>query len=373
MIFVLYHLQKILHNFVKDLPVNINECYTFPSQSTDSSDSIILDDVDKKTENNEDQKVYIKSPTTSSSTGQTSPIIWTRRSKLQMQVESSENVFRTQSTENHQGETEKSRKHKTNERKDEAVTIIAFNPEDTNCLQCFLIFIADNMNLLIETREIETNMDCDGGCLMVNDSMERLVTGFFNLVVDLNTLKVKTMTQFKTNFRILSRNVLNKTDGSYRFYCQVLNKFMDLKREQQNRVVRLLNEITDICLEGHVKEFEQEISKCKLGKRNLTLFLYETGAIHSIHAVLQAFHKMYISGVNILLALPIFLSSLEDEFRSAPNMHTNKSYHNFLNDICRKFIIQFFKQKNIVVLEITKEDVHSRNNGVRTKFHTSWT
>ena len=107
---------------------------------------------------------------------------------------------------------------------------------------------------------------------------------------------------------------------------------------------------------ANVKAFEEQLLKNKEAKRrNLTLFLYETGAISSIHAALNLFHKMHNAGVNILLVLPTFLSSVVDELLEVPPPQTNKSHHQSINEISRKFVQRILKERNIAVLKISNK------------------
>ena len=210
LIFVLYHLQKIIQSFLTQLPINIDECYTFPSQSSNASDyknNEKLDDADKNTQEDVDVTSDQISPSSLLS-GQSSPIIWTQRSKLKMKK--------------HDNDLKDQHQHKTTEgEKDDNIA-----EEQDNCPECVLINIAKNITVLVSTNGIQVNMECNASCLTVKDSMETIVDAFFNLVVDLKNLKVSTMLDFKKNFHCLSKNVLNKAGGSYNFYCLVLDKFM---------------------------------------------------------------------------------------------------------------------------------------------------
>ena len=333
MVFVLYHLKKILQIFLMQLPLQIDECYSFPSQSSNSSKTNEKsDDHDKMSQEDADVAPAQLSPSQLSS-GQSSPIIRTQRSKWKMQIHGNENV-----------------KTSTGGGKEYCIV-----DEEENCPECVLISIANNMTVLVSANDMKVHMECDASCLRVKDSMEAIVNGFFNLVVDLKTLKMSTMVLFKKNFRCLSRYVLSKAGGSYTFFRRVLEKFMDLDTQRKNRIIRLLNEITDICINGNVKAFEEQLLKSKDAKRNLTLFLYETGAISSIHAVLNLFHKMHNAGVNILLVLPTFLSSVVDELLEVPPPQTNKSHHQSINEISRKFVQRILKEQNIAVLKISNK------------------
>ena len=334
MIFVLYHLQKILHTFLGDLPVKIEDCYTFPSQSSCAS-------VDAKNDDMEDEDVLSNQAILD---GQTSPIIMGRKSKTAVKSPGQEPG--SSCSNNDQEEVERSNVNTADN---------LLRPEINNCSLCALISIAENIVVLVRSEEIDTTKECNAGCLEESDSMEMLVGAFINLVVDLTKLNVRTLPSFKKNFKLLSNNVLSNAGGAYKFYCMILEKLMDMEIPQQNRIVRLLNEITDACIDGQVKEFEDEIVKSKLAKRNLTMFLYETGAIHSIHAVLQLFHKMHNYGVNISLVLPSFLNSLVEMFKSAPRIDTNKSYHHYLKAISSKFIRYVLKERNIAVIDISKK------------------
>ena len=336
MVFVLYHLKKILQTFLMQLPIKIDDCYSFPSQSSNSSVSKTnekSDDLDKM--NTEDTNVAPAQISPSQlSSGQSSPIIRTKQSKLKMQIQSSEN-------------------NKTSTERLEESCIL---DEQDNCPECVLINIANNITVLVSANDLKVHMQCDASCLRVKDSMEAIVDGFFNLVVDLKTLKLSTMALFKKNFRCLSRYVLSKAGGSYTFFCRVIEKFMDLETQRKNRIIRLLNEITDICIDGNnVKAFEEKLLKSKDAKRSLTLFLYETGAISSIHAVLNLFYKLHKAGVNILLVLPTFLSSVVDELLEVPASETSKNHHQSINEISRKFVQRILKEQNIAVLKISNK------------------
>lgn len=255
MIFVLYHLQRILHTFLGDLPVKIEDCYTFPSQSSCASADA----------NNEDiiNKDVLSSQATLHSG--TSP----------------EQEPGGSSVNDDEEEEARSNGNKADH---------LLRPIDNNCSLCTLISVTQNIVNMVRMEEIDTTRECNADCLEESDSMEKLVAAFLNLVRDLTKLNVRTMPFFKKNFKVLSKNVLSNTGGAYKFYCMVLDKLIDMEILQQNRIVRLLNEITDVCIDGQVKEFQDEIIKSKLTKRNLTMFLYETGAIQSIFAVLQIFH-----------------------------------------------------------------------------------
>ena len=343
MIFILYHLKNILHTFLAQLPTKLGECDTFPSQSSNESDSRgnqTLDDVQSNP------------PSPSTTPPPVSPVVTPPpASPMVAPPPASPSVTPPPNPSLSGGdETAEDEKNeqatKTNE--DSA-------DELDNCPECLLVKISRNIISLVNTNEMQVRIQCDSTCLTVKDSMAIFVDGFLKLVVDLKHLKVSTMSVFKKNFYALSKDVLNNAGGSFKFYCSVMGKLIDLDIQRRNRIVRLLNEITEECIRNHALEFEEEILKGRNARRNLTLFLYETGSISSIHAVLQLFHKMHKCGVDIARVLPSFLSGIEDEFHSAPLLQTNRSYHQFINEMSRRFIQNILKEQNISILKTYKK------------------
>ena len=79
-IFVLFHLEKILLSFLKELPVTIEQCYTFPIRSPASS---VISGGLRWPLSNQEQGEAMADRTASASqqAGDTSPIILTKRSK----------------------------------------------------------------------------------------------------------------------------------------------------------------------------------------------------------------------------------------------------------------------------------------------------
>ena len=309
--------------------------------------------------------------------GDTSPIILTKRSK-DRKMKTSSTMKKKRSSDSEDEEPERKRRRKEPEKQgnttlerniteeNKNTIIIEELPDvvetpnivmdpDVSCPLCVLMHVSRNIQLFVGKIPIITTIECSGECIRVNDAMETFVSCFFHLVRDLKTLKVKTMSSLKTNFSIFSEHVLNKTGGSYSFYCQVLENLADLNSERKNRMVRILNEITESCLVNHVKEFENELSKRRQAKKNLVKCLSETGAIKTVLAVLQAMHKMHMSGVSLLAIIPPSLSMLVDEFNTAPGMSSNMAYHTFLINVSRKVIKKVFHENKLIVLEITKK------------------
>ena len=64
MIFLIYYLDKILNNFLLQVPVRIEDIYIFPSQSscTDKQDDSILDNQDETDDNESEEDLSL--PTT---------------------------------------------------------------------------------------------------------------------------------------------------------------------------------------------------------------------------------------------------------------------------------------------------------------------
>ena len=100
-----------------------------------------------------------------------------------------------------------------------------------------------------------------------------------------------------------------------------------------------------------------------MAQRNLSKFLFQTGAIQSFHAVIEAFHKMFKLGVDMNLVLPEFLLGLIDDFKTMDKAHKGWAYHEFLNSICRKLIKKCLKDQNLTIIEITKK-VYTKEKNV---------
>ena len=98
-------------------------------------------------------------------------------------------------------------------------------------------------------------------------------------------------------------------------------------------------------------------------KKNLTIFLFETGAIYSIHAVIEAFHKMHKLGVDISSILPERLSGLISDFNKIEEQDNIWAHHSVMNKICRRVITMYLKERNITVLEISSK-VYTRQKDV---------
>ena len=227
MIFVLFHLEKILSTFLKELPVTIEQCYTFPIRSPASSVSSGSSNASKWPLSDSLKEAMVKKPTIlNQSKGETSLIIFTKRSKYQrMQAESNMMKMRCDTEDEETGrkrrktETVK-QEHTRMESKNNEDNLKQFelneeipkareNPDpiialDDSCPLCVLIHVSRNIHLLVGILPVVTTKQCTGDCLRVNDAMEMFVNGFFKLLNDLKTLKVKTMEAFKSNFGFLA-------------------------------------------------------------------------------------------------------------------------------------------------------------------------
>ena len=355
MIFLIFHLEKILQNFLLEIPVKFEELYTFPSQSSTSEraddpkqhmQGLLEDDNGVETDDKESEmeNVGMEADEQEEEDGHVSPIIVSIRAKLARKAplekkEQSKNSNFDRNSQVARDDIEKDKK--------------AADAEENNCSTCVLVNIAKNIGILVEDEEITTRKTCDTSCMDEEDPLEMFVLQFFTLVADLSKLNAKTMSTFKKNFKIISKFVLEKEGGPHKFFYMVLLRFMKLNISHKNRVVRLLNEITNICIGGHVQDFENEMSKDIGAKRNITIFLFETGAIYSIHAVIEALHKMYKLGVDMSYVLTEHLSGLKDDFNQIAKQDSMVAHHRILNRICRQVISTYLKEANITILEIS--------------------
>ena len=383
MIFLIFHLEKILQNFLLEIPVKIEELYSFPSQSStseqatdpkkqlkdlhESDDGFDLDDKKSEMENVEMETTQLddeeeddlsssicsKMENIEMETGQPddeekddspSPIIVSTRAKL---------VRKATIKENESSSNSESNDHMNVAQDDMEEDITARINEENSCSACVLVSIAQNIEILVKDEEIATCQPCDTSCMDIGDPMLMLVLKFFTLVADLSKLNAKTMSTFKKNFKIISKFVLEKEGGSHKFFCLVLERFISLNITHKNRVARLLCEVTNICIGGQVHDFETEISKNNNAKKNLTIFLFETGAIYSIHAVIEALYKMHKLGVDMNCVLPDRMLDLIDDFNQMEKQDNVWAHHRALNRICRRVIAMYLMEKNITILEIS--------------------
>ena len=143
MIFVLYHLQRILHTFLGDLPVRIEDCYTFPSQSSCAS-------ADAKNEDmmNED--------------------VMSSQAILDGQKSPEQEPGGSSSNDDEEGGARSNGNKADN----------LLRPEDSNCSLCTLISVAQNIVDMVRMEEIDTTRECNMDCLEESDSMEKLVAAF---------------------------------------------------------------------------------------------------------------------------------------------------------------------------------------------------
>ena len=436
LIFLIFHLEKILESFLLEIPVKIEDLYTFPSQSStseqaddqktqlhgllESDNEVEIEDKKCEAENagmgtneqKDEEEDCIKSPIIESTRAKLA-----RKAALKVKEpcnnsESNKNMYEDMNEDNDSlpdidlseaitvnkqmitGVEDMDKNRREDDREDITADIDEKNscstsvPNDSEfnqhiyvakddmeedkttdsdkengCSTCALVNIAQNIEILVKDEEITTILPCDTRCMDIEDPLLMLVLQFFTLVSDLSKLNAKTLSTFKKNFKIISKYVLEKEGGSHKFFCIVLERFIDLNISHKNRVVRLLNEVTKICIGGQVHDFENEMSKNNRAKKNLTIFLFETGAIYSIHAVIEAFHKMHKLGVDISSILPERLSGLISDFNKIEEQDNIWAHHSVMNKICRRVITMYLKERNITLLEISSK-VYTRQKDV---------
>ena len=223
-----------------------------------------------------------------------------------------------------------------------------------NCSICVLKHLSENITILVSNTELICIKECDGSCIEVLDSLEDFVNAFYGMIGDLHHLKVSSMSRFEKNFSILSQRILNDFGGSYKFYCRVLESFSVLDQPRKDRVVRILNIITKICMIGNVQDLGDYLQNSRAIKRNLVLFLDQTGNINSIFAVLDLLVKLNAGGIEIQYLLPTSMSTVIENLYRVKYPSKSRDYHKQISDAA-KLLIQILNEKKIEVLKIYKK------------------
>ena len=235
---------------------------------------------------------------------------------------------------------------------------IAFSSDSdgTVCPNCSLLQLSKCVTLLVSIEELKLNVECDGTCLAVNDSLGEFVNSFYSLVDNFEHLKVNTLEHFVKNFKVLSETIFPQYGGSYKFLGRVLETFIELDDERKDRVIRLINVLLDILIQGKVKEVENMLTKKSLVKRNLVSYVCRTGNINSVLGVLQIYHKLLKLGIEIRDLLPPFMKDLVPELDALSTSMSQLELHRNFCSIARSLIRNTPYDQSIEAKEIVKKE-----------------
>ena len=356
-IFILFQLRKCLELFIKNLPLPLKECYLKDDPSATSTDG---DDVDSSDSAPKLKKVYKRIMYNSSSSS----------------VESNEEPLKCDAV---SGPAPANCPHglsavdKDLENKSASEGSIETPPEsgspvfksknkekrketEMQCSGCALLYVSRNVQLMVESDYMTLPLTCTASCLDPNikDAVSEMALNMIVLVSRTDYVGQNTIENFCSNFKRICIKILDQTeDGRDGFFMRMLSYLSRMKVQDANRVVTVLNEIVDICIE-EVDTFEEKFIKNKAGRRNMISYLKSTGAIFSVIAMVETWFKMFRRKIDLKRILPTQLHFIEDMFKVLVTPYTRVVYHEKISNIARQ-VLSAIGCETIQVIELNKK------------------
>ena len=356
-IFILFQLRKCLELFIKDLPVPLKECYSKDDISATSTDGNETDSSDSAPKTKKVYKRIIYNSSSSSGESNKEPLkcdsvpgpapavchdgLFGVQKGLENRSPSESNI----QTPPESGSPVFKSKHKE-QRKE----------KEMQCSGCALLYVSRNVQLMVESDYMTLSLACTASCLdpNVKDAVAEMALNMIVLVSRTDSVSKNTIENFCSNFKRICLKILDQTeDGRDGFFMRMLSYLSRMKIQDANRVVTVLNEIVDICVEEE-DAFEEKLIKNKAGRRNMISYLKSTGAFFSVMAVIETWFKMFRRKINLKRILPTQLHFVEDMFKDLVTPYTRVVYHEKMSNIARK-VLTAIGSNNIQVIELNKK------------------
>ena len=384
-LFVLFHMKQIITQFVKQIPVPIEDCYTTPAKQTTiedknlSSSSSSLDSSDSS--DNESNEIVVTPPPSETPPSSPSPLpspkprlqtcqlspssprpspspppspVFHSNKRNTRRVMSSQHISIPPVTSPQSPSFPASNPdHIPANCSKETATMISIEAIDDQCVDCTLIDVGINIENIVSEDGFKMNSNCLGKCLdECKDSTRFLIDRLWKFSCKTKLLDVDSMDPFKRNMKMVIKVFDTMPKGAPGFYCHVLDFLSSISQHDQDRFMSILRAIIDDCL---TDQFETVIINERNARRNLSDYLSKTGSILCFQLAIETLHRMFLKGVDLKKILPSSLENLPELFSSASFIQNNIAYHYFMTHVCRDVLKNVYQGKNIDCFKVDRK------------------
>ena len=376
-LFALFHMPLLIAQFVKQIPENIENCYSTPGAKTkqkskeksySSSSSSSESSLSQCNPVNSDEAFDITPPSSLPSPvpGPFPPVGSVPGTPLQVSplrrstTPTSSPLARTLSSPQPPSSPPspvfhtKRRKRRVqldgdplHARNDPVSTADPINM----CDDCTLIDIGLDMKILLSKDGMQFDQNCQERCLEYKDSTQFFIRELWQFCCKSKLLDIDSLDDFKTNMQIVVKLFEKIPKGAPGFFCLILDFLGTIPQADQDRFVVILSKMMDYFLtDQFVAIFIQE----KNARRNLHNYLSNTGSIFCFQEAVKILHRIYLIGGNLVKILPSWNKSSE-LFGPAPEVQNDDTYHRFIAHASRNILDDVFNKKSIDFFHVSKK------------------
>ena len=224
------------------------------------------------------------------------------------------------------------------------------------CYICALLNIAANEDELLKANPITFQFKCYLECIATKDCLEVLVESIAELISN-RTIDDTEIGNFITNIGSMLTGLLDKTPFSRpELYCKFLETLVNVQVNKWYRIISMLRELGEKLIGNDIDLFENTLKRNRVARRNMVLFIQNTGNYFSLQALLETLNMMHQKGIDLKTLLPKSMSCILDRFSSTPDS-SSPEYFLFMADVTRNLID--LNNKNVSFFKAPKIEFHS--------------
>ena len=220
------------------------------------------------------------------------------------------------------------------------------------CYLCALLNIAANEDELLKANPITFQLQCYLECIATKDCLEVLVESLTELISN-RTIDDDEIGNFVKHIGSILTGLLDKTPFSRpELYCKFLETLVNVQVNKWYRIISMLRELGEKLIGNDSELFENTLKRNRVARRNMVLFIQNTGHFFSLQALLETLNMMHQKGIDLKALLPKSMSCILDRFSSTPDL-SSPDYFLFMADVTRNLIdlnnknVSFFKSPKI--------------------------
>jgi hypothetical protein len=400
-LFVLFYLKTILQSFLKQLPEQIEQCYTSPTDgkenpvaSEDESsgshsvesplakscsesekspspifhnrkrpDFNIIESVNEVEKSPSPREKRTTEPSLSPALSRSTPPLLSTppgpvpsptptsppsRSPLSLQTTPSRSISQVQETPSRPANVHASKPPSPSMQE----AAINDGENKVDCMICALNRISTNIDQIVK-ENIMLCWKCSLECLECRDPLQNFVNNLCEIICKDNLLEFDSMEIFKGNIKNIIEKIVSKMFlGAPALYCKLLKSLNCVVQADKDRLAVVSRTILSFCL---TEEFVNVFKEDKEARRRLFEYLGSTGSCFAFMSVIESLYFMFTKKVDLKKVLPSNLQHIIEIFQTAPSIRDEFEYHDFVSEVSRNIIKTVYKNELIDYFEISKK------------------
>ena len=225
------------------------------------------------------------------------------------------------------------------------------------CYTCALLYIAENIEDLLKSEDVEFQMECKFKCSNA-DCLVQLVQSI-SMLVSFHDIDEVSFDYLKKNFGSMFSSLLdNTTYIRADLYWEILGNLGNIPINKQHRIMTMLRELCEMFIGEDFILFEETMQRNRLARRNSIKFIKKSGNFFAIQSVLESWNIMFNKGIDLRSLLPPYLSYIAEMFSSAPEI-SSAGYFLFIAEVTREVIANIFNGENVNFVKAVKIEFKS--------------